>query len=175
MKLNIKLLQILIFLILNIVLIGTLNLKSSMTLLKKNLVKNSKVDLVNLNQSTTLPESPELLKEGEVCYRSTPDFNGEEKKCEQNLQCRFKDPSANNPPGTVKYCLPESKVAKAMQPELLKDGEVCYRSTPDFNGEEKKCEQNLQCRFKDPSANNPPGSVKYCLNVFVAPPEKELA
>ena len=35
-------------------------------------------------------EDGELLKENEVCYKSTPDFKDGAKKCAVNLECRYK-------------------------------------------------------------------------------------
>jgi len=118
------------------------------------------------------PEDLTPVPTAHICYEKSPNF-GKEKPCkEEKDECRPENPEKSN----IKKCLPKlGKVPEAVQPQLLKENEVCYRSTPDFNGKEKKCEQNLQCRFNDPSANNPPGSVKYCLNVFVAPPERKLA
>lgn len=115
--------------------------------------------------------NPSPVETNGVCYENVSQF-GKERICkEEKDECRFENPEAEK--SGVKKCLP--KLEKKNNSELppLKINEICYRSTPDFNGE-KKCEMNLQCRFTDPTANNPPGSTKYCLPPFVAPPQRQL-
>lgn len=115
------------------------------------------------------PVNPTPVETNHVCYENKPDF-GKERPCkEEKDECRPENPQIKD----IKKCLPKlGKIPEAEQP-LLKVNEVCYRSTPDFNGE-KKCEINLQCRFTNPAGDNPPGSTKFCLPPFVAPPEKQL-
>lgn len=93
------------------------------------------------------PNKHRNFKQGEVCFSPAPEFKQGEKPCEENLICRYENLTAINPPETPKKCLP--KDMPKIDDKLLKLGETCFNSTPEFNGIQKKCESGLICQYEE--------------------------
>jgi len=137
---------------------------------RKGMTGVPKYCLPKVSTSTPIPFAKAViveakLKAGEVCYQSTPDFGGQKKACETGLVCNYKTPPRKGVSGKPMYCIAAPSFLENENEntdELLKENQVCYKSTPDFKNGAKKCAVNLECRYKsDPKGRT--GVAKLCL------------
>merc|ERR1711957_920888 len=119
-----------------------------------------------------------IVKEGKVCYRSTPNFPIT--ICEKGLKCQVRPGTQLGMTGGAKICqkpvwshtggnqiIRPSKPlimtggnGTALPPRWAYLGEVCRKSTPNFP--KTKCDRGLECRVPDSTPRGMTGVASIC-------------
>ena len=109
-------------------------------------------------------EASLFFEKEELCHKSTPNFNSEKKTCPEGTVCRYKKIPERGMTGVSKFCLePLAKYRHASEASLFfEKGDVCHKSTPNFNSEKKTCPEGTVCKYKTTDRETT-GLKKYCM------------